>query len=33
LKGVKTKKFAELTEDDLLFDEGKKMKWGNYNKN
>jgi uncharacterized protein YjbJ (UPF0337 family) len=26
LKGVKTKKFAELTEDDLLFDEGKKTK-------
>jgi uncharacterized protein YjbJ (UPF0337 family) len=27
-------KFAELTEDDLLFDEGKEDEmWGNYNKN
>jgi hypothetical protein len=26
-------KFAELTEDDLLFEEDKKMKCGDYNKN
>jgi uncharacterized protein YjbJ (UPF0337 family) len=30
LKGKLKQKFAELTEDDLLFDEGKEDEMGNY---
>jgi uncharacterized protein YjbJ (UPF0337 family) len=32
LKGKLKQKFAELTEDDLLFDEERRRNVGNYNK-